>query len=54
MREVEPFDIDGMSPAEVIDSIHATFVVLLAEAFAHGYQKGHKDGMEEAVTTITE
>lgn len=24
------------------------------DAFNHGYDQGHKDGMEEAVTTITE
>lgn len=66
---MEPFDIDGLTPAEVVEKISATIMTLTAmaikftrtrtqedieEAYQQGYADGHKDGMTEAVTTITE
>lgn len=54
----EPFDIEGMTPIEVIEKISATILELTHQGvdFGHkkGYNEGYKDGMKEAVTTTTE
>lgn len=51
---MEPFDIDGLTPKEVLEKIQVTYLEVVASAFAKGYEHGYKDGMTEAVTTITE
>lgn len=65
MDAITPFDIEGLTPIEVLEKIDATIMALTEQAirFARekaqdeieeAYQEGYKDGMTEAVTRITE
>lgn len=65
MEPVEPFNIEGMTPIEVVEKISATILELTHQAIwfmksttderlEEAYQEGYKDGMKEAVTRITE
>lgn len=65
MEAIEPFNIEGLTPVEVIEKISATIMALTHQAIwfmndkkqdeiEEAYQEGYKDGMTEAVTRITE
>ena len=51
---MEGFDIVGLTGEEAFKKLINTMIELNYQAFKAGYREGHKDGMQEAVTTITE
>lgn len=52
-KDAEEF-MNGQTPKEIMECIVDIVFLMVADAFKDGYLTGHKDGMEEAVTTITE